>query len=506
MKKLDVILIKPSKYRIDGFVERFQSGFMPNATLTHIASMTPERIGDFDVDIHFIDEYIRPDAAYLSSLTNVRGVTTLLAIVGVQSHQFHRAIDLAAFARANGIMHVVIGGPHPMTCDTTELHNRGVSFALCEAEIVWNDILRDATHGELLPVYGNHARWSANISDTKFRPPPQDEVNRHWVPMVGLYPVRGCPFACNFCSVIKIAGRRIRHPSVGSTIDALKVIVNAGIRLVVFTSDNFNKFPSAPELLTAMIEEEININFFFQADTQIAAQPDLVELIGRAGGIEMFIGVESFNRTELRSAKKLHNKPDSYREIIRLCTAAGIRSHFSNIIGFPEQDEQGVIEHLQLLIDMEPHLASFYILTPIPGTDQYNDYRKRGLIYERNLDRFDTTTPTFHHSKISPRRLQQLLFDAYETFYKNAMHSTKFESVPSLRNYMAFCRWSASNGIHPMSGGSGRITVDSVGQYSETRFQTFGIRGLLPLPENLALSANDVLVNRSAKLKQQQEL
>jgi hypothetical protein len=62
---------------------------------------------------------------------------TLLALAGVQSHQFQRTLDMAALARSRGVENVVIGGPHLMTCDTSELQGRGMSFSLSEAESVW---------------------------------------------------------------------------------------------------------------------------------------------------------------------------------------------------------------------------------------------------------------------------------------------------------------------------------------------------------------------------------
>lgn len=502
MNKLRLILLKPSKYRADGFVERFEAGFMPNATLSHIASLTPDRVANCEISITYIDEYIRPDAEYLRLLRKTESATTLLAIIGVQSHQFHRAIDLAAYAKTSGLEHVIIGGPHPMTCDTSILHNRGVSFSLSEAENVWVEILRDAIAGEMRAVYGLERRWAPFIEDVAFRTPPRQEVERHWVPMVGLYPVRGCPFTCNFCSVIKIAGRNVRHPSVGSIIDALKRIKAAGIDLVVFTSDNFNKFPSAPELLTAMIREKIGIQFFFQADTQIVNQPELVELVREAGGIEMFLGVESFDKVTLKEVQKRHNKPETYGEIVRLCREAGIRAHFSNIIGFPHQNEDGIKGHLQSLIELGPELASFYILTPIPGTEQYREFRQNGVIYETNLDRFDTITPTFEHQYLTPNRLQDLLYESYDLFYKDAMRRHKHRIDRTVRNFMAFCRWSSSNSIHPMSGGSRRVTIDHVDQYLPMRSKIFDVGPHLPLPDNLKLSYEDELMNRTADWKQ----
>jgi anaerobic magnesium-protoporphyrin IX monomethyl ester cyclase len=100
--------------------------------------------------------------------------------------------------------------------------------------------------------------------------------------MVGIYPARGCPFTCNFCSVIKIAGRQIRSQPVTTTIESLRAAKAAGVKVVMFTSDNFNKYPDAGELLERMIEEDLRIPFFVQCDTQIASQESFVHLLSRA--------------------------------------------------------------------------------------------------------------------------------------------------------------------------------------------------------------------------------
>ena len=174
MPKLKVILLKPSKYGIDGYVERFRWGFMPNATLPYMRSMTPRKIDGWDVEVCAIDEYVQTDLSYLRHL-EASSDPTLLALIGVQSHQFHRSLDLAAYALANGVRHCVIGGPHPMTCDTTIMQNCGVSFSLSEAEITWDEILRDAIQGSLKPVYRGGSRWQSELTSPVVTPPAQDE-------------------------------------------------------------------------------------------------------------------------------------------------------------------------------------------------------------------------------------------------------------------------------------------------------------------------------------------
>src|SRR5262245_46090252 len=181
---LRVVIVKPSKYGVDGSVERFRWGFMPNATVRYMTSLTPPQIGDAACPVESIDEYVQTDLDYLKTLEPTPGTRTLVALVGVQSHQYHRALDLAALAISRGCL-AVIGGPHPMTCDTSEAQGRGPAFALSEAELVWLQILEDAARGELAAVYGGEQRWQARLEAPVVIPPPRKELKRYVVPLLG---------------------------------------------------------------------------------------------------------------------------------------------------------------------------------------------------------------------------------------------------------------------------------------------------------------------------------
>ena len=333
-----------------------------------------------------------------------------------------------------------------------------MSFALAEAELVWREILDDALAGELKPVYGTDRRWAEYLPDVLINPPSPTDLARYGAPVLGIYPVRGCPYRCNYCSVIKISGRSVRSPSIDSTLESLRRAKRGGVKIIMFVSDNFNKFPQVRELLQAMIDERLDLPFHCQCDTQIAKDPELVALLGRARCYEMFVGVESFNRKTLKAVGKHHNHPEHYSEIVRLCNEAGIRPHFSNIIGFPDDDEDEVRHHLEVLKELRPRVASFYILTPIPGTEQYDTFRSAGLIYERNLDRFDATSPTWKHPNLSHERLEDLLYQCYVSYYGFLL---KAGGLPDddLRSAV-FCRYiggapEASHGRRGRSGAGG---------------------------------------------------
>ncbi len=490
MKRLRIVLIKPSKYNPDGTVARFQYGLMPNATLYHLASMVPPVVEGMRTEVHLIDEYVRCELDYLELLQRDPDCEVLVAIVGVQSHQFQRALDLAAFALDRGVRCCVVGGPHPMTCDTSMFHGRGLSFALSEGEVIWQDILRDATRGELAPSYGEGRRWSPRLEPLVIDPPAKEQLDRYWMPMLGIYPVRGCPYTCNFCSVIKIAGRALRSNPIDRTLESLRRAVAAGVTTVMFTSDNFNKYPEAREFCEALAAEKLPLRFFCQCDSKIAEEGDLVELFARAGCFQMFVGVESFDREVLRAAHKYHNRPERYRTIIDLCSEHGIESHFSNIIGFPEQREADVLEHLEVLRELDPSIASFYILCPIPGTEQYDDFLERGWIWEKNLDRFDATCPTWTHPHLEAQDLSRLLLHCYREFYRNS--AAKRNSGETSKHYAMLSRYAANRGLHPMAGGVQPVAIDGIADYSKLRKTRFGCE-LAPLPESLKVSASYAL-------------
>lgn len=508
---LRVVLIKPTKYAPDGTVDRFRRGFMPNATLPYLASLTPDRLGDLHLEVHAVDEYVQTDLEYLRLLESPPGGRTLVAMVGVQSHQFHRALDLAALARSRGAG-AIIGGPHPMTCDTTMLQGYGVSFALCEAELVWREILEDAGRGVLDAVYGRGRRWEQRLDPPVLRPPAQLDFARYAMPILGVYPARGCPYSCNFCSVIKIAGHRIRSQPIETTMASLRAAKAAGVRMIFFTSDNFNKWPQAGELLEAMIAERIELPFWSQCDAQVYRQPELVELMARAGLFQMLVGVESFNPATLRSVHKFHNNVEKYGEIVRLCREHGVTTHFSNIIGFPDDTEEGILEHLQTVRSLEPDMASFYILCPIPGTEQYDNFRRDGWITETNLDRFDASAPTWRHPNLKAEELTRLTFHCYREFNRGRDVMPKLArvkswprdfrsstSLESLAGYSAMSRFAVWQGRHPMAGGISPVRLDRAQDYAELRRRVFGF-DLAPLPDSLPLSRAEEEINRAAKL------
>jgi hypothetical protein len=503
---LNVIVVKPSKYLPNGFVERFWRGFMPNATIPFIASMVPARIGDTRIHVETVDEYVHGDLGYLKLFDAKRHGPTLLLLVGVQSHQFQRALDLAAYAHSRGCM-VAIGGPHPMTCDTSMLHGNGPSFVRAEAEVAMDVILNDAiSHGVLQPIYGLEQRWALSLdNDPVLKMPDHRELGRYMHKQLGVYPARGCPFTCEFCAIPLIAGRNIRSQPISTTIATLRAAKAAGVTTVFFTSDNLNKWQGVVELCEAIIEEGLNdLQYFVQCDVQIEREPELLELFAKAGVYQVFLGIESFNQTTLSKIHKTQNRPDKYRTIKLMCDEVGVTPNFSMINGFMDDDWDSILGQLDEVRAIDPGLAWFFTLCPAPGTPQYASFLKDGLITEPNLDMFDATGPTWRHPKLTADQLVELFKICYRRFYtfrRARLYRPRGNQTTRAGMWAitAFMRQCALAGSHPMSGGIFRRRVDHVDSYIDLRRSTYGF-DLVPLPEILTLSDAEEERQRRAKI------
>jgi radical SAM superfamily enzyme YgiQ (UPF0313 family) len=512
-KSLRVVLVKPTKYKPDGWVERFKKGLVPNSTLLHLRSLTPSHLDGAPIDVHMIDEYVENTTEYLKKLHGEPGRPTLLALVGVQSNQFHRALDLAAYARANGVEHAIIGGAHPMTCDTTACQGRGVSFSLTEAESAWTTILSDALDGELQPVYSGN-RWVPDLRDVPpLTMPERAHLKRFAVPMVGVYPSRGCPYDCSFCSVIKLAGRAVRSEPIETTLETIRRAKRAGVPLIYFVSDNLNKSPDLDKLLEAIIDSRIKIRWAAQVDAQIADEPDLLSLMSRSGCISLFVGGENFTKANLNVVDKHHNAPKKYAEIIRLFRANRIVSVFATIIGFPADTRETVAEHLAGLNALDPDIAPISLLTPIPGTRMYDEHLATGMLTQPNLDYYDTNNLVWNHPTLTSQQLIDLRDWCGKEFNRPRLIAQRFFKrfaalswsrpgrLPS--EFMTGAFGTLLQTLTVFAGflaGVGDVMIDKAADYLELRRKTYGF-DLAPLPVSLTLSDADTALNRNAKLR-----
>src|SRR3989344_549673 len=121
LKRVEVVLIKPTHYDDDGFPYCFARGVLPSNTLAVVGDLVEQalmRVAPEGVPfrVHTFDESTRRGmrghrALWRSPQLWKEGVKVVVGLVGVQSAQFPRACDLILRWQEKGAV-CVIGGAH----------------------------------------------------------------------------------------------------------------------------------------------------------------------------------------------------------------------------------------------------------------------------------------------------------------------------------------------------------------------------------------------------------
>jgi hypothetical protein len=226
-RRFQLLLVKPSHYDDDGYVIRWWRAMIPSnslAALYGIAADCAERqvLGsNVGIDVEAIDETnTRVDVPALLARLRRNDNFGLLALVGVQSNQYPRALDIAREFRKAGIA-VAIGGFHVSGClsmldghavGLDACRDLGISIFAGEAEGRLDAVLQDAAAGKLAPIY-NFMNDLPGLEGTVVPLLPKRYVTRTLGLSTSFDAGRGCPYQCSFCTIINVQGRKSRHRS-----------------------------------------------------------------------------------------------------------------------------------------------------------------------------------------------------------------------------------------------------------------------------------------------------
>ncbi len=485
VEKFHIVLIKPSKYDDDGYLIRFWKGVLPSNTLNVLHGLTEDLkerrvFGKLDIEVTTFDETAeKVPVGKIIRWSKAPGTKLLVCMVGVQTNQFPRAVDMSRLFRAENIT-VIMGGFHTSGTinmlsdqepDIQELFREGICVVSGEVEGKWEGILADYLHGQLKPLY-SFAQDLQNLVDIGEAPLPRISAKtmRHFA-----YPSfatadtsRGCPFSCSFCTIINVQGRKMRERSPASIAAMMRRNLENGLSFYFFTDDNFARKKLWRETFEEIIklrEQGLDITFMMQVD--LARKPkEFVNLAAKAGCTQVFIGMESVNPKNLAAEDKKQNKVDEYRAIIKEWHDAGVLVHTGYIIGLPWDSKEQVAEDMRFLKDeVEPDQASFFMLTPLPGSHDHREMKKRGDWMDPDFNKRDSFHATIAHPLMSAQEWTEAYEAAWKTFYsKENMIKSLSKWTDNPKNYwnlMAIFFWYKNAALiekqHPMVAGFFRL-------------------------------------------------
>jgi hypothetical protein len=478
--RFQLVLIKPSHYDDDGYVIQWMRAFIPSNTLAVLYSLARDsaRRGalgpDTGIDITVIDEInARVKTKRLISLFRRHGGFGLVGLVGVQSNQFPRALDIARPFRAAGVP-VMIGGFHVSGClamlpelqaDLKIALDMGVTLFAGEVEGRMDRILQDAANGTLQPTYN----YLNDLPSLESEPTPilPAEHLRRTIQHIGSFDAgRGCPFQCSFCTIINVQGRKSRRRSADDVERTIREHWADGIRDFLITDDNLarNKdWEAIFDRIIAMRErEKMNIRLVIQVDALCHKIPNFIEKAARAGANRVLIGIESINAANLIAAKKRQNKITEYRKMLLAWKNAGAITTAGYILGFPFDTPESIREDIEIIKKELPlDILEFFCLTPLPGSEDHKVLWQKGEWMHTDMNLYDGEHAVAHHAKMSKEAWEEVYRSAWETYFTPEHMETILRRAAATNCSMSrlvsflflFCYSVPIEQTHPLQGG-----------------------------------------------------
>jgi radical SAM superfamily enzyme YgiQ (UPF0313 family) len=479
-----IVIIKPSKYDDDGYVIRHFRGVLPSNTLACLAGLTQDAaerkaLGENTaITVELLDDSVQkiPVQRIIQS-HHLPHQRTIIALAGVQSNQFPRASDLARRFRAGGLQ-VLIGGFHisgtlalsqRMTPEIQELLDIGVTVVKGEVEDSWVDILRDAAADRLKPLY-DFMDHKPDLTDQPIPLVHRKYLKKFIVSNFGTIDCsRGCPFNCTFCTIINVQGREMRLRSPQKLIQTLRDHYHRRrLSFYFFTDDNFARNGNWREIFRMLIDlrekERIPIKFMIQVDTKSYKIPDFITLAARAGCTQVFIGMESINPDNLKAAGKVQNNVEDYENLIAAWHKAKIATHVAYIFGFPFDTPESIrLDVQRLQNELRVEQASFFMLTPLPGSQDHRNMVEHGEPMHPDLNDYDSFHEVIRHPNFIPGELEASYREAWKNFYsfsymKEVLSHANPENYWSiLLDFIWYKNSALIEGGHPMINGFFRL-------------------------------------------------
>ncbi len=167
---------------------------------------------------------------------------------------------------------------------------------------------------------------------------------------------RGCTRTCNFCSMNHMYGRTFRpFPMERIMADIEDIYYNRKTRWIFVADDNLVLDPDRVlALCDAIIARKFRgLNFVVQADCiTMSRNEEMVRKMARAGFKTVFLGIENVSKKNLKAAGK-GNIVEASRKAVAICHKYGIMVVAGMIFGFPDDDEEDIIENYRFLKEIE---------------------------------------------------------------------------------------------------------------------------------------------------------
>ena len=381
-----VLLIQASQYSRDNVLCKQMKINVPGLLFPHLASLTPD-----DWEVETVIEIIE-DVPF----------DTDAELIGIAAmgHAIFRAREIAREFQRRG--KTVIFGGFMATLAPWFISDCADSIIYGDAEKSWPLLLEDFKEGRLKKEY------RIEVDNLEGLPVPRYELLKEKKTgfMMPVQAGRGCQHRCSFCSIACVyEGKYLSRP-VDEVIRDIEKIKSLGYRGFYLVDDNLIGNGNYLDELVRRIKP-LKMMWSSQCSLNLARSPGLLEKVARSGCRILSFGLESNSQEGLDKLNKSWVNVGDHEKLLMRVNRAGIMATAEFILGTDGDTAESIRELYRFVMRTKIAVARFYILTPIPGTDLYHQFKAEGRLLHEDYQFYTSTHCVFKPNKMSPRELDE---------------------------------------------------------------------------------------------------
>jgi len=389
--------------------------------------------------------------------------------IGIHTGNARRGYEIGREARNRGAW-VVFGGIHAtLFPDEAATHGGAHAVVRGDGDVIWPQVIEDCVAGAPRPMYEG-----GRIGSDQFASARWDLLPAGRYMWASVQTVRGCPKHCSFCSVWRTDGQEPRQRGVDRVVREVVELRRLGFRFIALADDNFypvtfgdlaqakrradssrlNELEALRaerfELMARLAELPDDLVFYTQITMEAAEDPAFLDAMRQAKIRGALVGVESITADGLKDVYKGFNLAGN--ELVarlRAFRRHGIHVLGSFIFGLPSDTKESFDATVALAERADLTFAQFVLLTPFPGTVDFEKWaaeeNRRGtmvdgvpitqhwLIPEDRRPRLFT-----EHATMSLEEIRLGTQHAWDRFYSWRHVWARSRVVTSIRARVAF--------------------------------------------------------------------